>query len=74
MYDETAYVGMAQNLGAGHLPYAETTSTTYTPLLPTYLLGRDFVNRRVGLMAAGLLAVSPLFIDFSSRVYSESIG
>ncbi len=42
-------------------------------LIPTYLLGIEMVNRRVGLMAAGLMALSPLFVNFSSMIYSESM-
>ena len=42
-------------------------------LLPTYLLGKELVNRKVGLMAAALMAVTPLFVDYSSRIYSESV-
>lgn len=42
-------------------------------LIPTYLLGAEMVNRRVGLMTAGLMAVSPLFVNYSSMIYSESI-
>lgn len=42
-------------------------------LLPTYLLGKELVNRKVGLMAAAMMAVTPLFVDYSSRIYSESV-
>ncbi|MHB8168344.1 MAG: ArnT family glycosyltransferase [Thermoleophilia bacterium] len=42
-------------------------------LIPTFLLGTEMVNRRVGLMAAALMAVSPLFVDYSSMIYSESM-
>lgn len=42
-------------------------------LIPTYLLGRDLYGQRVGLMAAALMAVTSLFVDYSSRVYSESV-
>ncbi len=42
-------------------------------LLPTYLLGKEFVSERVGLMAAAIVAVLPLFVDYSSRIYNESV-
>lgn len=42
-------------------------------LLPVYLLGREFISERVGLMATALAAVIPLLIDFSSQIYSESV-
>jgi 4-amino-4-deoxy-L-arabinose transferase-like glycosyltransferase len=42
-------------------------------LLPAYLLGKEFINKRAGLMIAALVAVMPLMVDFSSRVYSESV-
>lgn len=42
-------------------------------LIPTYLLGRDLVGVRVGMMAAALMATVSLFIDYSSRIYSESV-
>ncbi len=42
-------------------------------LLPTYLLGAELANRRAGLMAAALLAVTPLFIQYSSLIYTESV-
>ncbi len=41
-------------------------------LIPTYLLGVELVNRRVGLLAAALMGISPLFVNFSSMIYSES--
>lgn len=41
--------------------------------LPAYLLGKEFFNKRVGLMLAALIAVMPLMIDYSSRIYSESV-
>lgn len=38
----------------------------------TYLIGRDYVNKRVGLIAALLLAIAPLFMFYSqeARMYS----
>ncbi len=42
-------------------------------LIPTYLLGRDLAGERVGLMAAALMAVTPIFVDYSSLIYSESV-
>lgn len=42
-------------------------------LIPTYLLGRELSGERVGLMAAALMAMTSLFVDYSSRVYSESV-
>ncbi|MHB1389980.1 MAG: glycosyltransferase family 39 protein [Thermoleophilia bacterium] len=41
--------------------------------VPTYLLGRELFSEKVGLGAAALLAVIPLFVDYSSRLYSESV-
>ena len=41
--------------------------------VPTFLLGRELFCTRAGLMAAALVMVLPLMIEFSSRVYSESI-
>ncbi len=41
-------------------------------LIPTYLLGAELFSKRTGLMAAALMAVTPLFVDYSSRIYSES--
>ncbi|MCL6106466.1 MAG: glycosyltransferase family 39 protein [Actinobacteria bacterium] len=42
-------------------------------LIPTYLLGAELSSRRVGLMAAALMAVTPLFVQYSSLVYTESV-
>lgn len=43
-------------------------------LLPVYLLGKELGGGpRVGLMAAGLVAVMPIYVDHSSRLYSESV-
>lgn len=42
-------------------------------LLPTYLLGKELINERVGLMAAALMAVSPFFVGTSEFIYSESV-
>lgn len=41
--------------------------------LPAYLLGKEFAGKRVGLMIAALIAVMPLMVDYSSRIYSESV-
>ncbi|MHB1002487.1 MAG: ArnT family glycosyltransferase [Thermoleophilia bacterium] len=41
--------------------------------LPAYLLGKEFLGKRAGLMMAALVAVMPLMVDFSSRIYSESV-
>ncbi|MHB0866597.1 MAG: glycosyltransferase family 39 protein [Thermoleophilia bacterium] len=41
--------------------------------VPTYLLGRELFSEKVGLGAAALMAVIPLFVDYSSRLYSESV-
>lgn len=38
-----------------------------------YVLGRDLVNRRTGLVAAGLLAVSPFAIWYSQEVRNYSL-
>ncbi len=53
--------------------YAVVTIFGGLILIPTYLLGRDLAGRRVGLMAAALIAVTPLFVDYSSLIYSESV-
>lgn len=42
-------------------------------LLPAWWLARDIAGPRVALMTAALLAVMPLMVDYSSRVYSESV-
>lgn len=42
-------------------------------LLPVYLLGKELAGKREGLMAAALVAVTPLFVDLSSRIYSDSV-
>jgi len=42
-------------------------------LLPAYLLGKELANEKIGLMTAALLAVSPIFVDYSSRIYTESV-
>ncbi|MBI5871146.1 MAG: glycosyltransferase family 39 protein [Actinobacteria bacterium] len=42
-------------------------------LVPVYLLGRELISARVGLMAAALAAVTPLLVDYTSRLYSESL-
>ncbi|MHB1325398.1 MAG: ArnT family glycosyltransferase [Thermoleophilia bacterium] len=53
--------------------YAVVTIFGSLLLIPTYLLGRELAGERVGLMAAALMAVTSLFVDYSSRVYSESV-
>lgn len=42
-------------------------------VIPTFLLGREFAGRRTGLMAAALMAVLPVLVNYSSRVYNESV-
>jgi glucose/arabinose dehydrogenase len=43
-------------------------------VIPTYLLGRSFSSRRVGLLSAAMLAVSPVHIAVSSHLaWSHSI-
>ena len=42
-------------------------------VLPVYRLGRQLLSERTGLMAAALIAISPLLITFSSHVYSEAV-
>ena len=42
-------------------------------LIPVYLLGREMVSVRVGLLAAALLAFLPLAVDLGSTLYSESV-
>ncbi|MEK7816932.1 MAG: glycosyltransferase family 39 protein, partial [Actinomycetota bacterium] len=42
-------------------------------LAPAYLLARDLAGGRAGLMAAALVGAMPLFVDYSSRLYSESV-
>ncbi len=42
-------------------------------LLPAYLLGKELVSKNVGLAAAALVAVMPLMVDYSSRIYTESV-
>ncbi|MBN1400719.1 MAG: glycosyltransferase family 39 protein [Anaerolineae bacterium] len=39
----------------------------------TYLLGRRWFSARVGLVAAGLLSLSPPFLHFSSHVMAETL-
>ncbi len=53
--------------------YAVVTIFGGLILIPTYLLGKDLAGQRVGLMAAALIAVTPLFVDYSSLIYSESV-
>lgn len=42
-------------------------------LLPVYLLGGELSGKRVGLMAAALVAVMPIYVDYSSQIYSENV-
>lgn len=42
-------------------------------LLPAWFLARDIAGPRAGLMTAALLAVMPVMVDYSSRIYSESV-
>lgn len=42
-------------------------------LIPAWFLARDIAGPRVGLMTAALLAVMPVMVDYSSRIYSESM-
>lgn len=42
-------------------------------LIPTYLLGKELFSQRVGLMAAALLAVFPIFISTPEYIYTETI-
>lgn len=40
-------------------------------LVPMYLLGKELFSERVGLMAAALLALMPIFISTTEYIYSE---
>lgn len=42
-------------------------------LVPTFLLGRELIGARVGLMAAALMAISPFFVGTSEYIYSETV-
>lgn len=42
-------------------------------LLPAWFLARDIAGPRAALLTAALLAVMPLMVDYSSRIYSESV-
>lgn len=42
-------------------------------LVPAYLLGKELFSRKTGLMTAALISVTPLFVYYSSQVYSESV-
>lgn len=42
-------------------------------LVPTFLLGKELAGERVGLMAAALVAVSPIFVGTSEYIYTENI-
>lgn len=53
--------------------YAVVTLFGALLLIPTYLLGREMAGVRVGLMAAALMAVSPIFVGTKEYIYTESI-
>jgi len=43
-------------------------------LMPAYLLGKELGGGpRVGLMAAALVAVMPIYVDYSSLIYGENV-
>lgn len=42
-------------------------------LIPAYLLARDFAGERAGLYTAALLAVLPLAVEYSTRIYTEGV-
>jgi 4-amino-4-deoxy-L-arabinose transferase-like glycosyltransferase len=42
-------------------------------VLPTYLLGRELVNQKTGLMAAALTGITPIYISTSEYIYSEML-
>lgn len=42
-------------------------------VVPTYLLGRELIGTRVGLMAAALMAISPFYVGTSEYIYSETV-
>jgi len=41
-------------------------------LLPLYLIGKELAGRRVGLMAAAVMAVLPVYVEYTSQIYSET--
>ena len=42
-------------------------------VVPTYLLGRELIGERVGLMAAALMAIWPIYVGTSEYIYSETV-
>ncbi|MDO8736745.1 MAG: glycosyltransferase family 39 protein [Thermoleophilia bacterium] len=42
-------------------------------LVPTFMLGRDLVGERAGLMAAALMAIAPFFLGTTEYIYSETV-
>jgi 4-amino-4-deoxy-L-arabinose transferase-like glycosyltransferase len=42
-------------------------------VIPTFLLGREFAGERVGIMAAAMMAVFPIFVDYSSKLYNDNV-
>lgn len=42
-------------------------------LIPVYLLGKELLGARAGLMAAALMAAAPIFVGTSEFIYSEGI-
>lgn len=42
-------------------------------LIPAYFLGRELVGERIGLLTAALLAVLPLTVEYSTRIYTEGV-
>ncbi|MBE0430180.1 MAG: glycosyltransferase family 39 protein, partial [Thermoleophilia bacterium] len=42
-------------------------------LVPVYLMTREFSGERAALLAAALVAVLPLAVDYSSSIYSEGL-
>lgn len=42
-------------------------------VVPTYLLGRELIGTRAGLMAAALMAILPFYVGTSEYIYSETV-
>ncbi len=42
-------------------------------VVPTYLLGRELIGERVGLMAAALMAIMPFYVGTSEYIYTETV-
>lgn len=42
-------------------------------VIPTYLLGRELAGQRTGLMAGALVAVLPLSVEYSTKLYTEGV-